>query len=155
MVDLRQLILDHQEWIEMWVIAETESEAEFCLYCALESHRKYRDEVNRIKRAAKFAQLGKNSPSVPMERITAAKAVPIDYVIQKYGDVTLDKFGRGTCPFHGSSNPSALHRLPKGNAVCCFICTPDPGKNFKTWNPIDAVMALQGKNFREAVEELT
>ena len=154
MVNLAELILDHQSWMEMFVLAETDSEAEFCLYCANEAHRKYRAEVNRLKKAAHHANLGMTSTSLPMEKIANAKAVPIKYVIQEYGRVKLDKYDRGCCPFHGSSNPTALHKLPTGNSVCCFICDPDPGKKYKTWNPIDAVMALKGLNFREAVEEL-
>ena len=155
MATISDLLLDFQSWFEMFISSPTESDAEFCKFSFIEAHKKYRAEVNRLKKAARYAKLGKTFQDLPIEMIADAKAVSIEYVIQKYGNVTLDKYGRGCCPFHGSSNTTSLHKLPTGNSVCCFICDPDPGKKYKTWNPIDAVMVLQGKTFRQAVEELT
>lgn len=139
---------DFEDWVELFANAESDSDAEFCRYCLIEAHKKYREEVKRLERLVRFANMGKSSKTIPLERVAAAKAVPIEQVLEKYGKVKLDKYGRGCCPFHKGATASALHKLPQGNRVYCHTC----GKN---WNPIDTLEDLLGMSFREAVEELT
>ena len=154
MSKLAALQFEFQSWLEMFLMAVTETEAEFCRYNFIEAHKLYRAGMRRLEKTAHFAKNGKTLQGISAERIADAKAVPIEQVIQKYGGVTLDKYGRCCCPFHHSGNMTTLHKLPNGNRVCCFICTDTTTNKCKTWNPIDAVMELQNKTFREAVEEL-
>lgn len=97
--------------------------------------RQARKDEARARRVA----AGKGDMSA---RIEVAREFPVNSLFH------FDRHGRASCPFHGGKNTQSLHRLPKGNRVYCHVCG-------KAWNPIDAVMELEGKSFAEAVKSLS
>jgi len=81
----------------------------------------------------------KEKPVITDEDIEAARAYPIDQLIE---------FNRGkiACPFHEDKNPSAYHGT-RSNRLVCPVCA-------KTWSALDVLMLRDGYGFIDAVKQL-
>ncbi len=141
---LQELKEELELWVEIYVSSRDETSALVARYFMLKVHAKYRAEFRRLLFLKSHRTRGTGFSSDP---VTAARAVPIEIVLEKFFGYRLDRHGRGKCPFHGGSNPQSLHKLPSGNRVFCHVCQ-------RSWDPVGALMTLKGIDFGKAVEIL-
>ncbi len=141
---LRDLKEELETWVEIYISTKDEPSALLARYFMIEAHAKYWSERRRLS-FLKSARIRGTwlSPDI----VASARSVPIETVLESFFGVMLDRHGRGKCPFHGGSNPQSLHRLPTGNCVFCHVCQ-------RSWDPVGALMTLNGIDFRRAVEIL-
>ncbi len=142
---LRELKEEIESWVEIYVSSREETSAQVARHFMIKVHAKYWRELKRISYGI---NAGKTGNGISLDKLSSARSVPIETVLENFFGVMLDRHGRGKCPFHGGSNPQSLHRLPTSNRVFCHVCQ-------RSWDPVGALMTLSGIDFRRAVEILT
>lgn len=99
------------------------------------------DEIIRLRAYEGRLKRGFSKQSITDDQIQAALEYPIE---------RLFDFGRSSripCPFHNSKGPDLSYHA-KTNTVRCF------GACGKSWNPINVLMDLEGRDFISAVKHL-
>ncbi len=142
---LHELMNELESWLVIYVSTTDDTSAQVARHYMINAHAKLWTECRR-RRYRKMAKL--DGTALSRKTVAAARALPIEIVLERHFGVKLDRHGRGRCPFHGGTNPQSLHRLPSANRVFCHVCQ-------RSWDPIGALMTLEGIGFRKAVEVLT
>jgi len=65
--------------------------------------------------------------------------------------VKIESNNMACCPFHDDSEPS-MKFYPKTNTFACFVCTPNPGKQYFGGSIIDWIMKSRSVDKGEAVK---